>query len=410
VSIEFNIAKRYLFSKNQVSLISILNVISISGITIGTALLIIVLSVFNGFFDVVQKLLLTYDPDIKIEASGSNKLIITDDLIQQLEQHPNIKQYTTYVEGKALLGFEGNKDKVVIVKGIHLETYFPLIEHYSKQGLTTPSINLQNGRPGMLIGEDLSSLLNLKTGDRISLLSPESIKRSITSLSNPGSLFFDLRGSYTLASIYEGSIVFVDLKAAQRLFNLRNGVTGIDIRISSPDMADNIKSDLESRLGSDYSVRTWYDLQKPLYDIMYLEKWASYFILSLIIAVAVLNIVGSLTMTVIQKQRDIGILLTLGLQAQQIRRMYMLQGLFIGLIGSVVGGSLGLGIVLLQEHFGLVKLQGSAAFLIETYPVLIKFSDVLSVLIVTIILSIAAAIYPALRASNIEPANAVRYE
>ena len=145
----------------------------------------------------------------------------------------------------------------------------------------------------------------------------------------------------------------------------------------------------------------WFDDNRPP---------ASYFILSLIIAVAVLNIVGSLTMTVIQKQRDIGILLTLGLQAQQIRRIYMLQGLFIGLIGSIVGGSLGLGIVLLQEHFGLVKLQGSAAFLIETYPVLIKFSDVLSVLIVTIVLSIAAAVYPALRASKVEPANAIRYE
>lgn len=384
--------------------------ISISGITIGTALLIIVLSVFNGFFDVVQKLLLTYDPDIKIESSTSNKMVLTRDMVQLLEQHPNIEQYTTYVEGKALLGFEGNKDKVVIVKGIQSETYFPLIEHYEKQGINPPSVSLVQGRPGLLMGEDLSALLNIKPGDRISLLSPESIKRSITSLSNPGSLFFDVRGTYTLASVYEGSIVFIDLRAAQRLFNLRNAVTGIDIRVSSPDIAEKIKTQLESNLGPEYTVRTWYDLQKPLYDIMYLEKWASYFILSLIIAVAVLNIVGSLTMTVIQKQRDIGILLTLGLQASQIRRIYMLQGLFIGLIGALVGGSLGLGIVLLQDYFGLIKLQGSASFLIETYPVLIKLSDVASVLVVTMFLSITAAIYPALRASRVAPSKAVRYE
>jgi len=391
-------------------LISVLTMISIAGVTLGTALLIIVLSVFNGFFDVIQGLLQTYDPDIRIESNTAPSFRIDSSFVSSLQNMPEVIEISPYVEGKSLVAYEGSRDKVVIVKGIDSKTYFPLSEQEKQGNLIIPELGVQNQRPGILIGEDLRALLNVVPGDRIALLSPDGVRRSLTQFSGPRYYNFEVRGMYTLASVYDGSIVFVDLKAAQRLFNLRNSISGFDIRLQSSDDAESIKQKIEARWGEEYRISTWYDLQKPLYDIMYLEKWAAYVILSLIIAVAVLNIVGSLTMIVIQKQRDIGILMTMGFTAKQVRSIFMMQGLYIGLIGSVLGGGIGLGVALAQDTWGIVKLSGSAAFLIDTYPILIRWSDITAILAVTMGLCLLAAAYPARRASSVLPSNAIRYE
>lgn len=405
-----NIAKRYLFSKKRVSLISVLTIISIAGVTVGTALLIIILSVFNGFFDVIQSLLRTYDPDIRIQSSASPSFFADSTWLSGFDDIPEVRGITRYVEGKGLIAYEGSRDKVVIVKGIETSSYFPLVEQQNAGNLVIPRLSVVDRQPGILIGNDLRSQLNVVPGDRIALLSPEGMRRSLTQFSGPRFYGFQVRGTYQLASVYDGSIVFVELEAAQRLFNLRASVSGVDIRLESPDQANSVKALLEQRLGDDFEVKTWYDLQKPLYDIMYLEKWAAYVILSLIIAVAVLNIVGSLTMIVIQKQRDIGILMSMGFTPGHIRSIFLYQGLYIGLIGSVVGGSLGFAVCYLQDTFGLVKLSGSAAFLIDAYPVLMSWTDIAAVLAVTMSLCLVASLYPARRAAKVEPSTAVRYE
>ncbi len=392
------------------SLISVLTLISIAGVTVGTALLIIILSVFNGFFDVIQSLLRTYDPDIRIQSSTSPSFLADSTWLSSFDDIPEVQGVTRYVEGKGLVAYEGTRDKVVIVKGIETSTYFPLIEQEKAGNLIIPRLSVVDRQPGILIGNDLRSQLNVVPGDRIALLSPEGMRRSLTQFSGPRFYSFQVRGTYQLASVYDGSIVFVELEAAQRLFNLRAAISGVDLRLESPDQANSVKAIIEQRLGSDFEVKTWYDLQKPLYDIMYLEKWAAYFILSLIIAVAVLNIVGSLTMIVIQKQRDIGILMSMGFTHRHIRSIFLYQGLYIGLIGSVVGGTLGFVICYLQDTFGIVKLSGSAAFLIDAYPVLMSWTDILAVLTVTMILCLLASLYPARRAAMVEPSSAVRYE
>lgn len=387
-----------------------LTLISIAGVTVGTALLIIVLSVFNGFFDVIQSLLRTYDPDIRIESATEPSFMADSSLIATLQNIPDIRSLTQYVEGKSLVAYEGTRDKVVIVKGIDTKSYFPLLEQEEQGNLIVPRLAVVDRKPGILLGNELRSLLNVVPGDQIALLSPDGMRRSLTQFSGPRTYNFEVRGMYDLSSIFEGSIVFVELEAAQRLFNLRREITGIDLRLTSPDIADRTKSHLQNQLGSDYRIQTWYDLQKPLYDIMYLEKWAAYVILSLIVAVAVLNIIGSLTMIVIQKQRDIGILMSMGFTRNHIRRVFLYQGLYIGLIGSFVGGGIGVLVCYLQDTFALVKLSGSAAFLIDAYPVLISWTDILAIVAVTMSLCLIAALYPARRAASVEPAQAVRYE
>ena len=402
------IARRYLFSKKHISLISTLTGISIAGVTVGTALLIVVLSVFNGFFDVIKGFLLQNDPDVRIEYVDGNAFGYGGDLRKTLQDIPDVTASAPFVEGKALMVKSKNNDKVISVKGINRERYFQI--NNLESTLVEGGINLGVERkiPGMLVNEKLMAELNLTVGDKVALLSADGMRKSLTQFSMPRNYRFEIRGSYSQTQIVEGTSVYIDQEAGQRLFELRNKVSGVDIRLQNAGAAENVKSLLENKLGEKYTISTWYDLQRPLYDIMYLEKWSSYVILMIIVIVAVLNIIGSLTMIVIQKNRDIGVLQTMGFTPGDIKGIFVRQGLYIGLIGCIIGGGLGLLLSWLQKQYGLIKL--SSAFIIDAYPVSIEWLDVSIVLAGSLLLCLLASWYPAWRASTVEPADAIRYD
>lgn len=419
------IARRYLFSKKHVSLISTLTIISVTGVTIGTALLIIVLSVFNGFFDVIKGLLLNNDPDIRIESAESQPFTYQQELRQQLGQIPEVSfesldsvkiqnipeiaVVSPFISGKALLTAGRNRDQVVSIKGIHSESFKELNNLQKNVSSGALNLSVENGRPGMLMSEELLAEMSLNVGDEVVLLSAEGMRKSLTQFSVPRTYRFVIRGAYSITQIADNPAVYIDMRAAQRLFNFRNTISGIDLRLQNNEQAEAVKAQLESRLSNQkYKISTWYDLQKPLYDVMYLEKWGSYIILMIIVLVAVLNIVGSLTMIVIQKNRDIGVLLTMGYTPAHIRQVFIKQGLYIGLIGCGLGGALGLLFSWLQQQYGLIKL--SNAFIINAYPVSIETLDVAVVLAGSLLLCLLASWYPAKRAAGVEPADAVRFE
>ncbi|MBO6523144.1 MAG: ABC transporter permease [Balneolaceae bacterium] len=402
------IARRYLFSRKHISLISTLTYISIAGVTIGTALLIVVLSVFNGFFDVIKNLLLSYDPDIRIESASGTVFTENQQLLDELNSIPEVKIYSPYVEGKALLSYGDDRNTVVDVRGIDTNRFFELVN--IKESVTSGvfEVAVRNRKPGVVIPEQIRSDMLLGTGDDIALLSASGMKKALTQITVPRSYRFDVRGSYFLQQVADGPQVFVDMKAAQRLFNARNGISGIDIKLNDNEEAESVKKTLQARLGDEYSISTWYDLQKPLYDVMNLEKWAAYVILMIIVVVAVLNIIGSLTMIVIQKRRDIGILVSMGYSKARIKSIFRKQGLYIGLIGCGIGGSIGFLLCWLQQEFGIIKL--SSAFIINAYPVDVQLMDVTIVLLGSLFLCLAASWFPSKRASEIQPAEAIRYE
>lgn len=401
------IARRYLFSKKYISLISTLTYISIAGVTIGTALLIVVLSVFNGFFDVIKNLLLSFDPDIKIEAANSSTFEFNDQIKAELESIPELKLVTPYVEGKALLTSE-DMTKVVDVKGIEPFSFTEMVN--IEQSITDGVFNLavQNRKPGIVIHEQLRSDFFIDMNDEVALLSANGMRRALTQITVPRSYRFDVRGSYLIQTVASSPNVFVDIDAARRLFNTRTEISGIDIKLEDNQNAISLTQELQEKLGDNYSVSSWYDLQKPLYDVMYLEKWGAYVILMIIVLVAVLNIIGSLTMIVIQKKRDIGILMSMGYSTSGIKSIFRQQGLFIGLIGCGIGGILGLILCWLQMEYGVIKL--SSAFIIDAYPVDIRLFDISIILIGSLILCLAASWFPSQRASEIQPAEAIRYE
>ncbi len=402
------ISRRYLFSRKHISLISVLTSISIAGITLGTALLIIILSVFNGFFDVIRGFLLSFDPDIRIELHEATAMPFDPDLIGQLQDHPEVVQVAPYVEGKAMLISEGNQNEVVIVRGIERSSHIRIsdLEQSVQNGVF--DLSVQNGRPGLVISNTLTNQYGLGPGDEIALLSAAGMRRAITQFSAPRVSRFQVRGSYNIQQIIDDDITYINLEAAQRLFNMRNEITGLDLQLTDTDRAERVKEELQQLLGPDYRLQSWYDLQKPLYDVMYLEKWGSYFILMIIVLVAALNIVGSLTMIVIQKKKDIGVLISMGMTPKKIKQIFISQGIQIGIIGCGIGGVLGVFTAWLQQQYGLVKLTSS--FIIDAYPVSIHALDIALVVGGSLILCLAASWYPATRAAAVEPADAVRGE
>ena len=402
------IATRYLFSRKYISLISTLTYISIAGVTIGTALLIVVLSVFNGFFDVVKSLLLSFDPDIRIESNESTSFIYTKKMQEELEGIPEIQNISEYVIGKCILTTKDKNSKVVEVKGVNKDLFLNMLS--VKQTIKSGVFDLEvvNQKPGIVIHEQLRGELFLSINDEVALLSANGIRKALTQITVPRSYQFDVRGAYFLQSVASSPSVFVAIDAAQRLFNVRGSISGIDIKLNDSSKADDVKAKIESMFGTSVNVSTWYDLQKPLYDVMYLEKWGAYVILMIIVLVAILNIIGSLTMIVIQKKRDIGILMTIGYSKKKVKAIFRKQGLFSGLIGCGIGGGLGLCMCWMQQKFGIAKL--SSAFIIDAYPIDVRLLDIVVILVGSLLLCVLASWLPANRASEIQPAHAIRYE
>tara|TARA_B100000963_G_scaffold361093_1_gene394804 strand:- start:1629 stop:2990 length:1362 start_codon:yes stop_codon:yes gene_type:complete len=453
MNISRRIARRYLFAKKHISLVSVLTYISISGVTVGAALLIIVLSIFNGFFTVIQGFLLGYDPALRVESIGGPVLEWNDKMGQQFQNDLRIVEYTPFVEGMAMLrtrsakGIQPYENKVIQIKGIptnlssshkidgtasinlHKVTPGDTItvkmdqkgtDSNDRRGFLqklplksgTKNLHAIKGLPGILIPEYLRADLQLELGDEVVLLSARHMHKVLTQISIPRSMIFTVRGVYELPYISSLPPILLDISAAHRLFLTRNKISGVDLFLDNILQADAVKASLESIKNDFFSsaivLKTWYDLQKPLYDVMNLEKWGAFIVLMLIILVAALNILGSLSMIVLQKKRDIGVLRSLGLTAKQVQGIFIQQGLIIGIIGAFLGAILGLGFCYLQDTFGLLKL--SSAFIIDAYPVDIQWTDVLLIMFGTLSLSVLASWMPALNAAKVHPARVIRYE
>ncbi|MEX1063234.1 MAG: FtsX-like permease family protein [Balneolaceae bacterium] len=402
------ISRRYLFSGKDISLISVLTFVSITGVTIGTALLIVVLSVFNGFYDVIRDILLAQDPDIRIEHAVEQTFRPDTYMVQQVRDMEDVIALTPFLSGKSMLAFSDERNEVVSVRGIDTDSFLRINDMETRVRTGRFDFSIQNGQPGVVLSDRIRARHRIDLNDEVALLSASGMKRALTQFAAPRINRFDVRGSYSMHQIIDEDQVYVELAAAQRLFNARNRISGFDLKLTDPDRAEDAKRKLETLMGADYRVSSWYDLQKPLYDVMYLEKWGAYFILMIIVLVAALNIVGSLTMIVIQKQRDIGILISMGMSKADIKRIFRSQGLYIGLIGCGLGGTLGLGLTWLQHEFGLLRL--SSAFIIDAYPVSVNLPDIAIILSASLLLCLAASWYPSVRASRVQPADALRYK
>jgi lipoprotein-releasing system permease protein len=415
------LARRYLVGRRRVTLISFISAVSVAGVAIGVAALIVVLSVMNGFYVVVRDLLVAYDPHVRIEAADARGLANADSLAAVARTVEGVATAAPYIEGQALLTSPDSPglNLVVTVRGVD-----PLATGGLEQAVTEGSFDLTAGPAGtgLVMGAMPAARAALTPGavdavpdaSRVTLLSAPALEVALAQypLGLPATQVFALRGVYALDPAYDEDHVFVALAEAQRLFRMAGRASGVDLRLADLEDAGGVREELEARLapsgGDRYRIRTWYDLQAALYGVMRLEKWAASAILAMIVVVAAFNIVGALTMIVIEKQRDLAVLQAMGSARTDVRRIFVLEGLLVGAVGAGLGLVLGLGLAIAQARYGFVKLAGADAFVIDAYPVAIRLLDVIGVTLLAVGLCVAAALYPATRAAAAQPADALR--
>ena len=404
------ISKRYVISKNKLNFISIISILSTLGIMIGVAALIVVISVFNGFSSLVTSYLISFDPHVQIRIISEESPIKLIDIEKEIKKLTDVKGYSPFVSGK-VMAYRDGLTQVVNLKGIQISNEQNIYDIKSKIIFGEYKIGNENSLPSAMLGLQLADRLQSIVGDTISIISASGIEKSITQYSMPKTQKFILSGIYNSKNNkYDTEYIFTNIKTAQKLLDFKNTYGGYDIKLANISEAFDVKDLLIARLGKkNFSINTWYDFHKDLYTVMQIEKLVAYLILSLIIAVATFNILGSLTMSVMQKKRDIGILRSMGVTKKSIKRIFMYEGLLIGIIGTVAGLLFGYFICFLQINYKIYSLDPTR-YKIDALPVQLIVSDFIIITFISLLLSYFASYFPAKRAAKVNPIKAIKWE
>lgn len=399
MNLPFFIARRYLISKKSYNIINLISGISMIGVAVGTAALIIVLSVFNGFESVVISLFSVFDPDIEITVAQGKTFHSNEINADQIRALPGVIKYTEVVEENALLHYK-NQQFLATIKGV--DSLFQVNSPISDSLLVTGKMLLQDGDLDFAIpGYGIAYFLNLDMeapDNFISIYIPKR-KGSVTGLPEESfkSEFIKPIAIFTVQQDFDDKYMLVPLRFARRMLDYTDEVTGIEIRLAKGTDASQVQEKIMAVLGPGFKVQNRFQQQEVLYKIMKSEKWAVFLILSFILIVASFNVVGSLTMLILDKQKDIAILRNLGARDILIKQIFFIEGLLITLTGAFAGLILGLGVCLVQQKFGLIKLQGGGSFIINAYPVKLIATDFIFVFIIIALIGIAAAWLPVQR-------------
>jgi len=390
---EFWISFRYLISKRREKFISIISFISVAGVALGVTALIVVLAVMSGFDNDLREKIIGTNSHIIIERDGGIGDYNT--LVDSVNKMPHVVASSPFINGQALIR-KNDEALGVILRGIdpERERHVTNIEKYIKEG------TLFFGEDSVLIGRELAWRMNFKVGDSISLISAASPKPKAFTV---GGIFHS--GMFD----YDMNLVFTGIEEAQAFYGVEGLAGGIGVRVDDVFKADTIKKTMQHKLGFGYWVRSWSDLNKSLFSALKLEKITMFIILTLIVIVACFNIVSTLIMMVMEKTRDIGILKSIGVKNSSIRNIFMLNGFFIGFLGTALGAAGGWLLCHLLKTYQFIKLPRDIYY-IDRLPVKIDIMDSAVVVVAAVIISLVATLYPAWQASRMQPVEALRYE
>ena len=406
---EHFIARRYLRSKRQLRFINIIMLVSVVGITVGVAALIVVLSVFNGFSGVVTQVLVGFDPHLRVEAAKGKAVVVSDSLLRVISTDSRIAGASPFIESKALLVVR-QQNRVVLVRGV-VDSLVGNVSGVSRSTVLGKfRFDDTGASSGIVLGLALADRLGATVGTEVTVISPVGVDAMLMQFGQPLMMKCTVVGIYDSNNKdYDAHYAYVSLETAKYLFRYRDGVSGIEFRLKNIEDAEQVKRVLASELGDQYSVSTWYDLHKDLYSVMKIERWSAYLILCLIVGVATFNVLGSLTMGVIEKKRDIGILKAIGASKGSITRIFMFEGLLVGVIGTGLGLVLGLAVCYAQIHYHLFPLDPNV-YIIPAIPVDLQWGDFIAVILASMVLSVLASFYHARRAAGLLPVAAIRWE
>jgi lipoprotein-releasing system permease protein len=394
VKLSLYIAKRYLFAKKSRNAINVISSVSVAGVAVGTMALIIILSVFNGLEKMVSNIFNTFDPDIKITASEGKTFVPDTARLKLLAKVDGLSCYSLTIEDNALLKY-GSRQYIATIKGID-DNYAQVSNIDSSMFEGEFILKNNNGRPYAVPGIGVAQYL----GIRVNFITPLELifprKSGSKTLNAENSLnheFIFPSGIFEVEKEYDSKYVYIPLDFARELTETETGVTTIEIKLKNYIDQPAVQKAIKNIFGNGFTVQNKYEQQAIFYKVMRSERLAIFFILTLILIIASFNIIGSLTMLIIEKERDIEILKSLGAHDNLIRKIFIFEGWLISIIGAILGVILGFGVCWLQETYGFVKLH-SQSLIMDSYPVVMKMKDFIIVPGTVLLIGYWAAWYP----------------
>jgi len=398
------IANRYLFSRTHRNAINIITFVAVLGITYVTAALITVLAIFNGFQDLVENMYTAFDPDVRVVASRGKTFDDDAELRQRILSVDGVEFMSPTVQDKAMLTYF-DKQYMVEVKGVKMD-YLELNPLDSLVYEGDFGFKTEGGYPMAVLGGTVAYYINARISDRITpmeLWAAGDVKKA---LSNPleaaKSRKLFTAGYFKVQMEYDTRYILADFEMVRELFSMENKISSYDIRIGDFGEADRVKQDIQRALGPEYKVETWYDMHETLFSVMKNEKLVAYLILTLMLIIAAVNVVGSLSMIIVEKTRDIAILKSMGASKRMVRRIFLLESLLVGGIGGIAGMASAWVIGYLHETYGLVPMAGGETFTsgIEFFPHEMWASDFAIIFCTIFLLSLIAGLYPSKKAAD----------
>ncbi|MEI6556750.1 MAG: FtsX-like permease family protein [Paludibacter sp.] len=395
LSFSFRIARRYLFSKKSHNAINIISGISAGGVAVGTMALVCVLSVFNGFESLISNMFSAFDPDLKITLTHGKTFDVNSKEFNELRKLKSVVVFTEVIEENALLRFK-DKQMPTTIKGVDKNfekmTRIDSIMYDGKFQLFDGAF--QRAVPGIGVASTLGLNAHFidplyiyapKRSEKINLVRPEN---SFNQVGTFVSGIFAVKQSQ-----YDDHVVLVSIDLARDLFEYQpNTVSAVELKLKSGFKPEDVQERIKTILGEKFQVKNRYEQQESFFKIMKIEKWITYLILSFILLIASFNIIGSLSMLIIDKKADILTLRNLGANNQLIKRVFLFEGWMISLVGAIVGAGLGAILCLIQEYFELLKL--GSGYVVNAYPVVTKLPDFLLVFGTVLIMGLFTALYP----------------
>ncbi|SDU62755.1 lipoprotein-releasing ABC transporter permease subunit [Desulfobacula phenolica] len=406
MTFELFIAGKYLKAKRKEGFISLITFLSVAGVTVGVMALVVVIAVMSGAETDFRKRILGVEPHILL-MNYAGKFDTYSSILTDLDQREQIKGSTPILFAQAMIR-SSNAFSGVMVRGIDPEKGFSLVKGLGPEQLkkllgTKP----ENGNlPGIILGRELANLVGVTKGDKVILMTPNGFISPMGHI--PSMKRFAVTQTFDSGMYeYDSTLAYVHLKEAQKLSNAKNKISAIGIWIDDVFNVKPVKESLSDISTYPFYLRDWMEINKSLFSALKLEKTAMFIILTLIILVAAFNIASALIMMVMEKTKDIAVLKAMGATNKTIRKIFILKGMIIGLMGTCIGTVSGVAICFILKRYDFIQLPDAYPF--STLPVQLEFLDVMVIAISAIIICFFSTLYPAYKASKMDPVEALRY-